>query len=124
MVASCDQTKTDCADFLSAWNIKPQSLKYLSCEKVEKRPAVLLVASYLVKSNKAKEVESLLHNKFNMPKLRFLCCGWENRPASYIAQDGLEYEISMYSYDESAVGFAWEDYAEYRVEVGKYIVLP
>lgn len=122
---SCGQSNEDCTDFLNIWDKKPASLEFLGCERVEKLPAVLLVTSYSVKNTEAKEVEDLLHNEFNMPRLRFLCCGWENRPASYKHSDGFEYKISMYSYGEpSNDEFAWEDYAEYRVDVGKYIVLP
>ncbi len=91
---------------------------------MRKAPATVLVASYSIQGKEAKIVEDLLHEQFGMNRLRFVCCGWETKPASYTGANGIKYDISMYSYDEFKGSIKWEDFSEFRIVVERYIVLP
>ena len=123
LLCSCRET-ADCIDFLSAWQVKPKELKFLSCKKVEKTPAIVLEASYSIQGHHAKSVEDLLHKKFGMEKLRFVCCGWETRPVTYTDEVGSTYTINMHSNDDFKGNKNWESFSEFQVTVEKYVVLP
>lgn len=123
LLLSCEK-EPECTDFLSSWLMKPDNLRFLGCQSVEKRPAIVLEASYSIRGSDAKPVEDLLHRQFNMERLRFVCCGWEAKPTTYTDDSGSKYDISMYSHDEFRGSSRWEDFSEFRVTVGKYIVLP
>ena len=112
-----------CIDYLQELNLKPTNLKYQNCKKVEEPPAVLLKASYIVSGKQAKTIEDFLHKEFGLKRLRFACCGWETSQATYIRNNGDTYSIQMYSLDEFNYQEKWDDYKEFQVLVGKYIVL-
>ncbi|WP_299873679.1 DUF4952 domain-containing protein [uncultured Cocleimonas sp.] len=116
--------KEDCIDFLQELNLKPTELTFQSCKKVEKAPAVLFESYYSVSGVQAKIVEDFLHKKFNLKRLRFVCCGWETNPTTYQSKNGDTYSINMHSYDEYNFQEKWRDYKEFKVIIGKYIILP
>ena len=125
-VSSCAASKesSGCQDFLVALNLKPPELTFQRCKKIEKPPAILLESTYAVSGKHAKTVEDFLHKEFGLAKLRFVCCGWEGREATYVSKSGDTYSINMHSYDEYSFQEKWQDYKKFRVTVGKYIVLP
>ena len=115
-----------CSDFLKGWGFVNNGLHYLSCEKKDKTPAVVLQSIYKISGKNAKDLESVLIKKFGMKKLRFVCCYFEGRPVSYIDNIGNSYEIQMYS-DEITSDqnvYKWEDIPFFNVIVDKYIELP
>lgn len=113
-----------CKDFLSELELKPAGLEFTRCEKVEEPPSVLLRAYYFIPGEKAKAVEDFLHEKFGMERLRFVCCGWETRQATYQSANGDTYSVNMHSYDEFDFQQTWQEYEKFQVSVGKYLVLP
>jgi len=115
---------SECTDFLQELKLKPAELTYQSCKKVERAPAVVLESTYIVSGEKAKTIETFLHEKFGLERLRFACCGWETSPVTYKSNNGDTYTVQMYSLDEFEHQEKWEDYKAFRVMVGKYIVLP
>ncbi|MGK0273409.1 MAG: hypothetical protein ACI88H_004090 [Cocleimonas sp.] len=117
-------SSSECKDFLQDLNLKPDRLKFQGCKKVSKTPAILLESYYSVSGSEAKAVEDYLHQQFGLKRLRFVCCGWEGRELTYIGKNGDTYSINMYSKDEYDFQKGWDDYKEFRVEVGKYLVLP
>ncbi|MFK8068983.1 MAG: DUF4952 domain-containing protein [Gammaproteobacteria bacterium] len=117
------EDQIECIDFLEAWNMKSSGLKFLGCQQIEKLPAVLLQATYSVNSSDAKNVEDILYEKFSMPRLRFVCCGWETKEVTYTTRNDV-YAINMYSMGEFKESAEWESFTEFHVTVGKYLVLP
>ncbi len=115
---------TSCVDFLDELNLKTEELTFLECKQVEHAPAVLLEARYSVLGSDAAVVEDFLQRKFGLEELRFVCCGFEGKPAFYQNKTGDSYRVAMYSYDEFAVEGDLEDFSEFRVTVGKYLTLP
>ena len=115
---------SDCIDFLKELNLKPKELTFQNCKKVDHPPAVVLEATYTVSGKQAKTVEEFLHKEFGLEKLRFVCCGFETRQATYFSNNGDTYSMNMHSYDEYNFQETWQDYKEFRVIIGKYIVLP
>ena len=114
----------NCINFLQELNLKPKELTFQSCKKVERVPAVLLESTYSVSGDKAKTIEDFLHKKFGLKRLRFACCGWETSTVTYESKNGDTYSIQMYSLDEFNFQEKWQDYKEFQVLIGKYIVLP
>lgn len=72
------QAEPQCGDFLSRIGKKPQDLQFISCKKTKEQQLNALQAIYRVPGSKAVEVEKGLVKNFQMPKLRFVCCGWES----------------------------------------------
>ncbi len=83
---ACSQQPTwpTCSDFLESWNKKPNTLTFTGCKRIENAQADRLVATYEVIGAQAEIVESALKEDFDMPALRFLCCGWET---TYVPTD-------------------------------------
>ncbi|HLP91081.1 MAG TPA: DUF4952 domain-containing protein [Nostocaceae cyanobacterium] len=97
-----------CKDFLLEFGDKPQELEFLECKNSKNVGLDALEARYRVSGKDAAKVESLLQQKFQMSKLKFLCCGWEsifvtkngsNTPGKgyYTDNYGYRYTIDMHS---------------------------
>ena len=123
-LSSVCEAKPKCDDFLDSWQIKPEELQFISCQEASKAPTTGLLATYSVEGSQAKAIEDMLHAEFAMERLRFVCCGWETRPAFYEDAEGVLYEINMHSSGEFQGSFKWEDFPEFRVSVYRYITLP
>ncbi len=66
-----------CADFLAELNKKPPHLEYQGCKKNDTHQ-MYFEAEYRASGVHAASVEAYLIKTFDMPKLRFVCCGWES----------------------------------------------
>ena len=112
-----------CGDFLKDLGVSADHLVFESCKKAEPVPAVVLRTTYTVSSEKWKLVEDVLHEKFGLKRLKFVCCYMETRPVDHIDDDGINYSINMYSseFEESEEGMTFE---KFYVVVDKYLVLP
>ncbi len=94
-----------CGDFLSFIGKKPKDLQFLNCEKTKENQIYVLKASYQVSGAQAPGVEAALVESFQMPRLRFICCGWESFSKNsgqspwgeYESNQGDRYTISMFS---------------------------
>ncbi len=69
-----------CADFLAEKKIKPAPLEFVHCEAKENTQLRELIATYRVRGKDAAIVERALIRTTKIPKLRFICCGWESVP--------------------------------------------
>lgn len=80
-----------CGDLLSQFNKKPAIVEYQSCEILTDLQGKPMIATYKVTGDKAATVEGYLVKVFDMPALKFICCGWEpveNLPDKSIKLNG------------------------------------
>jgi hypothetical protein len=92
-----------CADFLSFHRIKPPNLEFIECKKINSKGLTALESQYRVEGIHAGEIERYFIKTARMPRLRYLCCGWESFPDKPKSQTsyGLyksgkqQYQISM-----------------------------
>jgi Domian of unknown function (DUF4952) len=71
-----------CGDFLANKKNKPSDLKFVECKKINLHGVDALEAVYRVSGAKAASVETSLVKSTKMPKLRYVCCGWESSTIS------------------------------------------
>ncbi len=125
--------EVSCSDFLAQLSKKPQALEFVSCKTIVQSGTPALEASYRVAGSDAAAVETYFAKSARMPRLRFLCCGWESLPASpksqartgaYI-QYRRRFEITMTS-GESMVNQRrrWAEIPYFQVKVTTYTELP
>lgn len=69
-----------CADFLAQLGHKPKALEFVGCQPVRLYGIAALQSNYRVKGAFAGPVEAYLVKTAGMPRLRFICCGWESVP--------------------------------------------
>ena len=122
-----------CGDFLAQLNKKPPALEFVGCDKVVHYGTLALVAEYRVEGINAGAVENYLMGSARMPRLRFLCCGWESVPASsnskaatgFYLQRGQRFEATMTS-GESIVNQRkrWAEILYFQVKVTTYTESP
>lgn len=86
-----------CGDFLEQLGVASPGLHFEGCKLEEGGQLRQLVAEYLVPGPQAHGVEKLLQQRFGLQPLRFMCCGWDTRPASAPHASGRPYEIRMSS---------------------------
>jgi Domian of unknown function (DUF4952) len=75
-----------CADFLAKLGQKPKALEFVGCKRVRLFGVAALQSDYRVKGTFAGPVESHFVKTAGMPRLRFICCGWESVPLDVLAQ--------------------------------------
>lgn len=75
-----------CADFLAKLGQKPKNLEFIGCKPVRLYGVAALQSDYRVKGAFAGPVEAHLVRTAGMPRLRFICCGWESVPPDVRAQ--------------------------------------
>lgn len=63
-------------DILSLLIEKPETLEFLEYRQGSGEQLVFK-ATYRVSGKNAQLIEDLLHEKYGMSKLKFVCCGWE-----------------------------------------------
>ncbi|MFY9226130.1 MAG: DUF4952 domain-containing protein [Blastocatellia bacterium] len=99
------KNKTECDDFLAKIGKKPKDLLFIECERTNQSQIDVFKASYKVLGTNAAQVENYLQNTFQMPKLHFVCCGWETSPDKgiYKNSEGFDYQIEMWS-EETIIG--------------------
>jgi hypothetical protein len=110
-------------DFLSQWNIKPKELKLASCD-LKHGQMDLLIATYTVEGTDAAIVEKFLQARFQMGKLRYVCCGWENvgKNGAYRDRDKYSYVIDMSSGE--TIERDWPKIRQFYVVITKYLTDP
>lgn len=123
MATRPDVTQAECAKSSKVWRQPPKELKLTSC-KVESGQLEILVVRYTLKGLDAAKVEKILRQRFQMGKLRFVCCGWgsQNKSGSYKDADGYNYHISMYS--SETIEMNWRKIPEFEVVIKKYLTEP
>ena len=75
-----------CADFLAKLGQKPKNLEFIGCKPVRLYGVAALQSDYRVKGFYAGPIEAHLVKTAGMPRLRFICCGWESVPQDVRAQ--------------------------------------
>lgn len=75
-----------CADFLAKLGQKPKNLEFIGCRPVRLFGVSALQSDYRVKGAYAGPIEAHLVKTAGMPRLRFICCGWESLPADVRGQ--------------------------------------
>ncbi len=75
-----------CSDFLAKLGQKPKNLEFVGCKRVRLFGVAALQSDYRVKGAYAGPVESHFVKTAGMPRLRFICCGWESVPLDVRAQ--------------------------------------
>ncbi len=110
-------------NFLSQWQIKPQELELASCD-LEHKQMDMLIANYTVKGTDAAIAEKFLQARFQMGKLRYICCGWETagKNGVYRDKDNYSYEISMSSGE--TIERDWPKIRQFYVVITKYLTDP
>ncbi|CEL29018.1 MAG: DUF4952 domain-containing protein [Pseudomonas sp.] len=83
MLASCAMAKPRCDDFLAKLSDKPDFVEYVECTQNNDEQGKPLIARYRVKGSDALEAEKYMNQTFNLPMLRFICCGWDSTFYSY-----------------------------------------
>lgn len=94
-----------CEDFLAKLGHKTKGLEFIGCKPVRLYGVAALQSDYRVKGAYAGTVESQLVKTAGMPRLRFICCGWESVPRDVRTQrtygvytaGGRSYAVNMSS---------------------------
>ncbi len=125
-------TELDCKDLMVELVDKPPEFQFLECKEEKQAPSDVLVARYRVPGKDAATVENFLQQKFNMSKLRFLCCGWEpvfvkknnylSGHGTYRDKRGYYYKIIMFS-EETLLNQRqdWKNIPFFYVTVTKFL---
>lgn len=97
-LAGCAQAELRCEDFLAKLSDKPASVELLECTQDIAAQGKPFVARYRVKGSDAREAEQYMGRRFDLPKLRYICCGWDSTPYFYRDNTtGLGYMLGMAS---------------------------
>ena len=67
-----------CQDILSTYAKKPKDLDFIKCERFKNNQTIIKV-TYRVNGKQSKFVEDFLVKNYGMGKLKWTCCGWENK---------------------------------------------
>lgn len=87
-----------CADYLKLNDSKSRYLSFKSCEKGKEAQLRVLTATYTLEGKYADKVEKGLNKSFNMPKLKFVCCGWQTSIGyGSFVYEGYKVSIRMFS---------------------------
>jgi hypothetical protein len=110
-------------DFLSQWQIKPKELKLASCDLTH-REMDILVANYTVKGTEAAIIEKFLQARFQMGKLRYICCGWETADKNGVYQDKNNYSYAISMSSGETLERDWHKIKQFHVTITKYLTDP
>lgn len=96
-------TESACADYLSLLKNKPVHLEFIECKKINSKGLAAFESQYRLEAVHASEIERYFVKTAHMPRLHYLCCGWESFPdkvkskASYglYKSGNQQYQISM-----------------------------
>lgn len=131
----CNLINPACEDFLAKLGDKPEELEFSGCKKYQKFSREALESRYTVTGKDAASVERFLQQKFQMPELRFLCCGWEqvrrientNSPGygSFRDSRGYKYQVTMFSQETLITERSdWHNIPFFYVDVTLYLEQP
>jgi hypothetical protein len=115
-----------CDNFLAKWGKHPPKLKFVGCSYEKNIQSDRSIARYTIKGTDAKEIESFLHQNFQMARLKRVCCIWE--PTTIPGSDqrygtyrdaGYYYEIVMGSGE--TIEREWHRIPEFHIHVTKFM---
>lgn len=122
---------TACADFLADARRKPRLLQFQKCERTSIHGTAAFRATYRVPGTGAAAVESQLVRSVKMPRMRYMCCGWESMSRAggitqgHFYNKGARFDVSMSSGDTPVrERRRWVDIATFEVSVVSYLELP
>ena len=122
-----------CSDFLSDLNRKPRAVEFVACQKTVKSGVAALEARYRLAGANAAAVEAYFVTTARMPRLRFICCGWETVPRNPKSQPlagiyhhkGDRIEISMGSGEVTLNRRdQWREISSFYVVATRYLETP
>ncbi len=132
-VSVTPSSPVDCADFLAQINKKPAFVEFARCEKITQHGTPALRATYRVAGSHASAVEARLIANARMPRLRYLCCGWESLPrrprdqarVGVYTHKEQRYEITMTSGESTVKQRArWPEIPFFEVKVTTFLDTP
>lgn len=99
--------------FQELFTIQLKELTFMSCEKTFDHQLQVLETWYQVNGENARFVENYLEKKYNMGKLKFICCGWEIGLVDGVKgygdyKDKANYNHSVRMYSEETLKENWE----------------
>lgn len=83
LLAGSAMAGPQCGDFLAKLSEKPAFVEFLECTQDNEQLGKPLNARYRVKGSDALAAERYMSGSFAMPKLRYICCGWDSSFFSY-----------------------------------------
>jgi hypothetical protein len=115
-----------CDNFLAKWGKHPPKLKFVGCSYEKNIQSDRSIARYTIKGTDAKEIESFLHQSFQMARLKRVCCIWEptaipgsDRRYGTYRDAGYYYEIVMGSGE--TIEREWHRIPEFHIHVTKFM---
>lgn len=81
--AVCAKAEPHCEDFLAKLSDKPEFVELLECTQDIDLQGKPFVARYRVKGTDALKAEQYMNQAFGLPKLQYICCGWDSTPYFY-----------------------------------------
>lgn len=130
--AAAALAREPCRDVLAALGVSPPGLSFAGCEYTIIHGLKALRVRYVAPGGRAAAVEAKLKATTGMPRLRYLCCGWEPAPAKpgappfgSISMRGERYEVRMTSGENVVTDRKrWAEIPEFSVDLVRYLEEP
>jgi hypothetical protein len=115
-----------CGDFLSDAHQKPPALTFETCVRTNDAQLAVLKSTYSVSGKKADIVEKYLVEQYSMPKLRFVCCGWESsNRGGFFNYKNYSMAVTMYTSETLVTDRNhWAEIPKFYVDVILYLEQP
>ncbi len=109
-----------CGDFLDKQGDKPGFIEYLGCHAEYEGQGKPLVARYRLDGAYAAQAEDFLRRRYGIARLRFVCCGWESTPHSWV-DDGHAWNLVFASEETLLSARAqWARIPTFHIRVEQY----
>lgn len=113
-----------CGDFLDKQGDKPAYIEYQGCHAEYEGQGKPLVARYRLDGTHAAEAEDFLRRRYGIQPLRFVCCGWESTPHSWV-DDGHAWNLVFASEETLLSARAqWSRIPTFHIRVEQYTEEP
>ena len=113
-----------CGDFLDKRGDKPAYIEYQGCHAEYEGQGKPLVARYRLDGTHAAEAEDFLRRRYGIQPLRFVCCGWESTPHSWV-DDGHAWNLVFASEETLLSARAqWSRIPTFHIRVEQYTEEP
>ena len=117
-------TSAPCGDFLDKQGDKPAYIEYQGCHAEYEGQGKPLVARYRLDGTHAAEAEDFLRRRYGIQPLRFVCCGWESTPHSWV-DDGHAWNLVFASEETLLSARAqWSRIPTFHIRVEQYTEEP
>ena len=94
--AGSAKAQPSCKDILAILSDKPEFVELLQCTQDNDAQGKPFVARYRVKGSDALKAEQYMSQSFGLPKLQYICCGWDSTFYFYRDQEtNLGYTLGM-----------------------------